>query len=171
MKINIGPYVNWIGPYQIAEKILFWRDKYKDNSVHNFGTWLATDSKGEDSLLMKLCSWAHSKQKRKVKVHIDNYDVWSMDDTLALIIKPMLIKLKEQKHGIAWIDNTDVPEELRDSDNGYSEAKYNWFLDECIWAFGFILEEADDFAEYRANMKRADEAFVLFGKYFRTLWD
>jgi len=172
MKVNIGPYVNFIGPYQIAEKILFWKDKYKDDSVHNFGTWLAENSKGEDSFLTKLCNWVHSKRKRKVKIHIDSYDVWSMDNTLALIIKPMLIKLKEQKHGIAWIDDADVPKELHDSENGYSEAKYNWFLDECIWAFDFILEEEyENFEEYNTKITRADKAFVLFGKYFRTLWD
>ena len=171
MKVNIGPYINWTGPYQISRKILFWKDRDCE-SIHKFGTWLAENSKGEDSLLMKLCSWWHSKQKRKVKIQIDNYDVWSMDSTLALIIKPMLIKLKEQKHGVAWIDNADVPEELRDSDNGYSEAKYNWFLDELIWAFGFIVEdEYDNVDEYVANTKRADKAFILFGKYFRTLWD
>ena len=26
MKVKIGPYKNWFGPYQLAEKILFWKD-------------------------------------------------------------------------------------------------------------------------------------------------
>lgn len=174
MKVKIGPYVNWVGPYQIAEKILFWLDKYEDDSVHEFGTWLATNSKGEDSLLMKFCSWWHSKRKRKVKVQINNYDVWSMDHTLALIIAPMLKKLKEQKQGIAWINNEDVPENLREPENGFSESKYNWFLDECIWAFSRLTN--DDWVDepFEVEMerdRRADKAFALFGKYYRTLWD
>ena len=32
MKVYIGPYTNWVGPYQIAEKILFWMDRYEDVS-------------------------------------------------------------------------------------------------------------------------------------------
>jgi len=31
MKVKIGPYTNYIGPFQIAEKILFWKDKNKLN--------------------------------------------------------------------------------------------------------------------------------------------
>lgn len=174
MKVNIGPYVKWTGPFQIAQKILFWRDRHEDDSVHNLGIWLATNSKGEDSLLMKLCSWVYSKRSRKIKVHIDNYDVWSMDTTLALIIVPMLEKLKDQKQGIAWIDNADVPEEFRNPENDYCEKKYNWFLDECIWAFSRLTN--DDWVDepFKIEMerdRRADKAFALFGKYYRTLWD
>ena len=44
MKVFIGDYVNFFGPYQIAEKILFWKDKYEDDIVHDFGKWLATTS-------------------------------------------------------------------------------------------------------------------------------
>jgi hypothetical protein len=170
MKLYIGPYINWAGPYQIAEKILFWKDEYKDYVVHQFGNWLATDSKGEDSYLMKFCTWLHSKRKRKVKIHIDNYDVWNMDSTLALIILPMLKKLKENKQGFHLIDNADVPEELRDADNSWCEKKYNWFLDELVWAFE--LYNKDKMWEYdQEKMKRIDNALLLFGKYYKTLWD
>jgi len=34
MKINIGPYINYLGPYQIAEKLLFWMDKADRNQPH-----------------------------------------------------------------------------------------------------------------------------------------
>ena len=27
MKVFIGKHVDWFGPYQLAEKILFWKDK------------------------------------------------------------------------------------------------------------------------------------------------
>jgi len=45
MKVYIGPYKNWFGPYQLAEKLCFWvkpvTDKYgiksKPDWVHNFG--------------------------------------------------------------------------------------------------------------------------------------
>ena len=45
MRVNIGPYKSWVGPYQIAEKILFWLDKNDDERVHKFGEWLAGSDK------------------------------------------------------------------------------------------------------------------------------
>lgn len=41
MYVKIGKYPEWIGPYQIAEKLLFWLDKYEDRRVHKFGEFLA----------------------------------------------------------------------------------------------------------------------------------
>ena len=60
MKVYIGPYKNWVGPYQIADALCFWakniEDEYgykrKPDWVHNFGTWLShgtTDEKITDS--------------------------------------------------------------------------------------------------------------------------
>ena len=48
-----------------------------------------------------------------VEVHIDRWDTWSMDYTLAHIVLPMLRQLKETKHGSPEVDDADVPEELR----------------------------------------------------------
>ena len=49
MKVHIGPYKNWIGPYQLADALCFWvkevEDEYgiksKPDWVHNFGEFLA----------------------------------------------------------------------------------------------------------------------------------
>lgn len=94
-------------------------------------------------------------QKRKIKVHIDDYDVWSMDHTLALIALPMLKKLKEQKHGSPYIDDEDVPEHLRSTAApplteeektwGGTDALFHdrwvWVLDEMIYAFECEVDE------------------------------
>lgn len=85
------------------------------------------------------------KRERKVKVRIDNYDVWAADNTIALIVHPMLIKLREDKHGSPIVDDVDVPDHLRstaaspktndwDTDDLH-EARWDWVLDEMIWAF------------------------------------
>ena len=86
-------------------------------------------------------------------IHIDDYDTWSMDATLAKIILPMLKKLKEVKHGSPLVDDEDLPEELRTSDENHHqrefdfddnvqqlrwdqyEVRWNWVMDEMIWAF------------------------------------
>lgn len=147
MKIKIGPYRNWIGPYQIADFLCFWakdvEDEYgiksKPDWVHDFGSKLA------DTKLADFCQWIEDKKERKVKIHIDKYDTWSMDNTLSMIIVPMLKQLQATKHGSPMVDDEDVPEELRStnappvkewnigSDNNVHK-RWEWVMDEMIWA-------------------------------------
>jgi hypothetical protein len=178
MRIKIGPYKSWIGPYQIAEKICFWSPKIKDEYgfprtqdwVHDFGTWLAEDKNGNDTWLTKLCQWVDSKKKRKVKIHIDRYDIWSMDHTLAMIVLPMLKQLKESKHGSAMVDPEDVPESMRFTDTEdwdsqlcfdfYKESdtqkiqcdvhdRWDWVLNEMIFAFESYTHDWEE--KYRSG--------------------
>ena len=170
MKVKIGPYVNWFGPYQLAETLCFWakeeKDKYgiprKPDWVHNFGEWLAHgsvepeptvgeirswDHERHDTLLARLLYWIHSKKQRTIKVHIDRWDTWSMDDTLAHIILPMLKQLKATKHGAPQVDIDDVPKHLKptkkalaayNKDGTTDEQffdRWDWVLDEMIFAF------------------------------------
>lgn len=90
---------------------------------------------------------------RKIDVRIDKWDVWSLDTTLAYIIMPALVKLKEQKHGSPFISDEDVPEELRSTsvpesiihstdDNWHK--RWDWVLDEMIWAFTQIRDKTED---------------------------
>jgi hypothetical protein len=90
-------------------------------------------------------------RKRKVKVHIDDYDVWSVDYTLSLIILPLLKKLKEHKRGAPFVDDEDVPEELRssaappkenewDTDDNHFK-RWDWVLDEMIYSFECCADE------------------------------
>lgn len=83
-------------------------------------------------------------KKRKMEIRVDDYDVWGAHDTLSLIITPVLKKLKEKKHGAPYVDDADVPEHLRDEhlpkenewDTGIHHfEKWDWVLDEMIWAF------------------------------------
>ena len=161
MKVYIGPYKNWFGPYELAEFLCFWAKKKKDeygfernsNWIHNFGEWLAygsvePDSKpgdlpksvfreSEKTWLYKFLLWIDSKRKRIVYVKIDKYDTWNMDSTLTPIILPMLKQLKETKHGSFYVDDEDVPKEFHTS---YQEHDY---------------DQLDLFPEHK---KEADEA-------------
>jgi hypothetical protein len=156
MKVVIGPYKNWIGPYQIAEMLCWWVPKVKDpmdiiarkpDWVHDFGTWLANDKNGEDSKLTKLCQWVESKRKRQIYIRIDKYDSWSADHTIALIAVPLLKQLQLSKHGAPNVDDEDVPEGLGlrsyetdklpkseyDVDENHFK-RWDWVLSEIIWA-------------------------------------
>jgi len=160
MKVKIGNYPDWTGPYQIAEKLLFWMDKYTDKRVHRFGRWLAGGDK-KDSLLVKFCEWVHSKRERQVEVKLDRWDTWNMDHTLALIILPMLRQLKATQHGAGFVDDQDVPEGIglqsteaepkeydTDTDSNHFK-RWEWVLDEMIFAFECKLDDSweDQFRE------------------------
>lgn len=186
MKVNIGPYTNWVGPYQIAEKLLFWMDRYKDDRVHDFGEWLDEKIPG----LTKLCLWIEGKRKRRIKVHIDPYDTWSMDHTLALIILPMLIQLRDTKHGSPHVDPEDVPEELRivghEDWSGQKEFQFEdqekykkeswdithrrwvWVLNEMIFAFECVLNEDWD-EEFWSGEWGKTEFIETDEEYFNTI--
>ena len=214
MKVYIGPYRSWIGPYQIASALCFWAKKEVDEHgfkrqpdwVHDFGEWLSEDKDGNDSWLTKFCNWVETKRKRKIKVKLHEYDTWSMDSTLSHIIHPMLIQLKATAHGSGFVDDEDVPEHLRstaappkenewDNDEHFFK-RWDWCLDEMIWAFGELANdkpgedaffdhsesrEIKDFEESIKKLKvdregldayqaRMSNAFRLFGKYYQGLW-
>ena len=147
----------------------------------------------------------YDRRTQKVRVRIDRWDTWSMDHTLAHIVLPMLAQLKATKHGAPNVDNADVPKELRMSkkdriqfaNNGSTDDKFfkrwDWILDEMIWAFEQKCRDdwEGDFYEYnfdgterfglklvwedregqKAHQKRMTNGFKLFGKYYENLWD
>ena len=94
-----------------------------------------------------LYNWFGYSPKQRTSIKIHKYDTWSMDHTLAPIILPMLVQLKATKHGAPFVDNEDVPEELQatkeqiDEYNKGGDAvpnhfeRWEWVLDEMIWAF------------------------------------
>lgn len=156
MKVYIGPYPNWIGPYQLAQILLFFIPKVKNEHglsdhhpiVDKFGDWLAKNSDGSDSRLSKFLNWVHSKKNRTVIVKTDRYDCFSADVTLSLIATPLLKDLQETKMGSPGTDDEDVPEHLRstaapekenewDTDANW-HLRWEWILGEIVWAMSEI---------------------------------
>ena len=112
-----------------------------------------------------LYNWFGYSPKQKTSIRIDNYDTWSMDHTLAPIILPMLVQLKETTHG--------HPADL-------TEQEWDDILDEMIWAFeqkcrDDWMEDYDynkwDQEGANAHQERMTNGFRLFGTYFENLWD
>ena len=208
MKIFLSNYIDYIGPYQLAQKLLFWKDKNssqvndlghflkhgyilseeekREEDERNFSSFftfidfLENENKKPSTKLNDFCEWVYSKLKRIEFVHIDKYDTWNMDHSLAKIIHPMLLKLKETKQGSPNVDLEDVPEYLRPSDsqyNYYEEGKldvyfhdrWDYVVDTMIYAFNAIskqLDEGDDYYE----PETIKEGLRLFGKYYQDLW-
>jgi hypothetical protein len=147
MKIYIGPRKEWIGPYQIAEKMMFWKDRWNGadhDQMHELGNKF-----NKIPGLAKFCHWVYNKRKRSIKIKVHGYDIWDASQTMAMIIVPMLKLLKDTKHGSPNVDDEDVPEELRTTaaaalseeqiDNGETDEnwfkRWDWALDEMIWTF------------------------------------
>lgn len=144
MRVKIGPYVNWVGPYQVADLLQY--VGVSEDRCHKIGEWLSNTWVGD------LLHWVHSKKKRKIKVQLDPWDTWSMDHTLAMIIHPMLVQLNKNNHGFFMVDDEDVPEELRSTNvtpvaehetDDNAEKRYQYVMGEMIWAFEQIIKDDD----------------------------
>ena len=168
MKIYISKYRNhWISPYTILEKVCFWEkdedvlynlDDDPNNKYQKWVNRLEPICVG----LQKFLGFVHPRIEY---IKIDKHDTWNMDSTLAPIIMPMLKQLKASKHGSGMVDLEDVPEHLRcntheewDAQECFEfyhghevkegecdiHARWDWVLDEMIWAFEQICDDDYD---------------------------
>jgi hypothetical protein len=153
MRVNIGPYKDdiipvksWEGSYERMRAKMLGINEWDYDEEHY--RWYDYFIHGVFDTLYELSlplnRWSNNR-KRTIKVVVDDYDVWSADHTLALIILPVLQRLKEKKQGSPLVDDADVPEELRstsappkenewDTDENHHK-RWAWALDEMIWAF------------------------------------
>lgn len=91
---------------------------------------------------------------QKVNIEIDRHDTYSMDHTLAMIILPMLVQLKNTKHGVPS-DLVEVGgEDYTDQDSfdfykeshseSFNKAVERWdeILDKMIWSFQQLVDDS-----------------------------
>ena len=155
MKIYKSCYRNhWVSPHTIIEYIFFWtawskcgRSKsiIEDTEYVDHPAWVepVTEYLGP---ICHAVRWVLDLVHPQINiVKIDRWDTWSFDHTLADIILPGLKQLKEDKHGAPFVDDKDVPKELRsteaepkenewDIDSNHFE-RWDYVLNEMIWAF------------------------------------
>ena len=174
MKVYINKYKDhWISPYTILDYVFFWTDWSKCSR-----TWSLKDSLEDESQslqgaksryierpdwtdawadklmpISQAIQWVWDKVDRKIDyVKIDRWDTWSMDHTLGLIALPMLKQLKATKHGAPFVDDEDVPDELKstsappkqneyDTDDNHFK-RWDWVMDEMIFAFEHEIDES-----------------------------
>jgi len=83
------------------------------------------------------------KNEQAVYVQIDKWDTWSMDYTLAYIVAPMLVQLRDTTHSFGNVDIEDRPEHLvgtlptpnSHEPDEFAEQAWEWVLNEMIFAF------------------------------------
>lgn len=157
MKVYKSNYRHhWISPYTILEKICFWE---KDRDVfYNLDDKPDAPYEKWVNLLNPICKGIHKfldiVHPRVDYVKIDYYDTWNMDGTLSNIILPMLKQLQATKQGAPYVDDEDVPEELKstsappkesewDTDDNHFK-RWDWALDQMIWSFEQLCDEDND---------------------------
>jgi len=101
---------------------------------------------------------------QKVRVHVDDHDIWSADVTIAHMVLPLLKKLRDEKHGYPLIDPKDIeglPKELKPTKkeadeyakkglpDPKAEARWDWVMNEMIFAMECIVDDSweDEFFE------------------------
>lgn len=177
MKVYLGPYPHWWSVTRF--------EQWLTRKIHKVEySWNVEEE--DYTLLEKIVfkftdAWQWvlnhtvnkvNQQKRKEKVVIHNYDTWSMDNTLALIILPMLKQLKQDKHGAPLVDDKDVPVELRstsapkkknewDTDDNHFK-RWNWVLDEMIWAFEQKVADDEGRSNYCDPYKEGEPVERMF---------
>jgi len=167
MKVYLSNYRNhWLSPYTIIDYVFFWTDwsKCSRNIPHTGWTddknWIDHPKWVEEAVnyLDPFCrglQWVLDRVHPRFNyVKLDRWDTWSMDYTLAYIILPMLKQLKETNHGAPQTDDEDVPDELKstnaepkenewDTDSNHFQ-RWNYIMDEMIWAFEQKLKDDDE---------------------------
>ena len=150
MKVYISKYrYHWYSPYKMLEKILFWKDweniDYDTPWVEKWSDRLTPIAKAIQAVL----DFIHPRVEY---VKIDYWDSWSMDHTLSLIVLPMLRQLQATKQGSPFVDDEDVPEELRstsappkvnewDTDDNHHK-RWEYVLNEMIFAFEHKIDDS-----------------------------
>jgi hypothetical protein len=212
MKIYTSKYRNhWVSPYTILKTVCFWE---KDEDVfYNLNDKPNSKYVKWVNFLDPICvAWQKFLDfvhPRFQYVKIDQWDTWSMDHTLADIVLPMLKQLKETKHGAPMTDDDDVPDNLKstsakpkeeewDTDEFHFE-RWDWILDEMIWAFqqkvtdddespffdhsenepggfpwdrdgNYVSKTKVDWEGLKSHQARKTNGYRLFGKYYEGLW-
>jgi hypothetical protein len=174
MKIYLSkPRDHWISPYTMLDYAFWWtdwsrcsRNKSLQRTIDDLDT---VKSGGKSSYVerpewcdrwsdhlapvSRAIQWVLDRVHPEIKViRIDRWDTWSMDHTLSPIILPMLRQLKEAKHGAPFVDDEDVPDELKstaappkenewDTDENHFR-RWDWAMSEMIFAFECKVDDS-----------------------------
>lgn len=146
MKVTIGPYINYFGPYQLAD--LFRYVGVSEKKCEKIAEYLS------DTGVAVILDKIHDLRKRKEKVKIHKYDSYSADHTLALIILPVLKQLRESKHGSpgdmpAFQQTSEYTDQMsfdfyaQNDSFAWEMGHQQWkeIIDKMIWSFEQIVDD------------------------------
>ena len=165
MKVVLSkPRDHWISPYTMLDHVFWWTDWSKcsrDRRVWSLDeqreyveppVWV---DRWADRLepVSRAIQWILDRVHPPINyVKVDYWDTWSMDHTLSPIILPLLRQLQATKHGSPFVDDEDVPEELKSTSappklndwdtDGNHHARWEWVMAEMIFAFECQVDDS-----------------------------
>jgi hypothetical protein len=104
-------------------------------------------------------------KERKIEVKVERWDTYSMDHTAALIILPLLLQLKQTKHGVPSglvtrtggdTDNNYCFDFIQDDENAVFDKlceQWDEILDKMIWSFQQLVDDSYDSKYHHGHMK------------------
>jgi len=158
MRAKIGKYPHWFTTQRAEHAYLEWR--------HKRPAWDIDDrdhTRLDKTVIKMLDAWQtvlhytvnqiQSRKQQKVRVHVDDWDVWEAKTTFAHIILPVLERLRHEKQGAPFVDDEDVPKTLRPTKKQKADTektgnvddkhfeRWDYILDAMIWSFREIAED------------------------------
>lgn len=117
---------------------------------------------------VNLSKYPKGSGNRRIDIQIDPFDTWSLDHTIASIILPALIQLKNTKHGVPGeftdrvggdFDNNLVFDFIKEDDTEvFNQLCDSWddVLDKMIWSFLQLSIEDDYDNKYHHGKMETD---------------
>lgn len=130
------------------------------------------------------------ESERIINVQVDEWDTWNMDQTIALMVLPLIKKYKEEMESRGMCFPGSLYSQVRESYNPdqneiLSEEEleelvrdtcgnlWNEYVEAMIFSFEEAIEGYTgtfDTKEYQKYQQKIQDGFELFGKYFTSLW-
>ena len=106
---------------------------------------------------------------RETSIEIHDYDTWSVDHTLALVIAPLLRHYRDKAGGAESIGATDADDfpGIGDPKKTHDAERWRKLVDELVWTFDRI---ANAYTISEHTDARVKNGLRLFGKYYQHLW-
>mgnify|MGYP006426070171 CR=1 FL=1 len=149
MLVRLPKYNTFFSTQRLEDRYLEWRHKkhhwdIDDDDYTRLDNAVVGLLDGVQTVLYHTVNRFRDRP-RKVRVHVDSWDTWNADETLAHIIVPVLEQLRDTTHGSAEVDLEDVPatlhpENFEGEDTGVHE-RWTYVLNEMIWAFDEIRQD------------------------------
>ena len=110
----------------------------------------------------------HPERGHSREIKIDYWDSWSADYTLALLIHPVLVQLKNTTNSYPEITDEDVYPEITDY-----EKKWDAVLQDMINTFAvYVTEEYWDRDRWtEQQIEEFNRGLSYFSRFYTHLWD
>lgn len=184
MKVYMGPYHHWFQPARWYADWFFWFYGLNGIDVDD-PDGMKYEARLEQlyeqsfyRVLQNIEEAVNRTFSRKIQVKVHDYDVWGLDSTLAVIILPLLKRLRESKRGAPYVDDEDVPAELRSTAAPPVEdyrpdanhfKRWEYALNEMIWSFEQIVDEVGH-SQFHSDIdpaKPSNEPGISFAEAMR----